>query len=239
MFWLGQIIISIYVLIGSAIITLIAAIISSFKSKLVWCIVAYIQAALLLILSCGYYIDGAHCPPAMDRALTILCCISLIAAIPLFLHKKELKRKLHLAIMWVFSIAMPLVAGYTTLIILTDPRPYSEETLESFLGVDLPKYKVTNIEAGSPGGDDWEETGLIKLDKKADLTTFVQELEAKCKFCEERVIANYDERWEEGYIECEKTDSGYKFLYRFHIEASITFDINISERTIAYRYLKI
>ena len=87
MFWLGQIIISIYVLIGSAIITLIAAIISSFKSKLVWCIVAYIQAALLLILSCGYYIDGAHCPPAMDRALTILCCISLIAAIPLFLHK--------------------------------------------------------------------------------------------------------------------------------------------------------
>lgn len=239
MFWLDQIVISGFILIGSAIITLIAAIVSSFKSKLIWCIVAYIQATLLLILSCCYYIDGAHCPPAVDRALTILGCIALIAAVPFFLHKKELKRKLHIAIMWVFSLAMPLVIGYTTLIILTDPRPYSEETLESFLGVDLPKYKVTNIEAGSPGGDDWEETGLIKLDKKADLTTFVQELEGKCKFCDERVIANYYERLEEGYIECDRTDSGYKFLYRFHIEAFITFDINISERTIAYRYLKI
>lgn len=239
MFWLGEIFLSIFILIGSAIITLIAAIISSFKSKLVWCIVAYIQVALLLILSCSYYIDGAHYPAAIDRVLTILCCISLISGVPLFLHKKELKRKLYMTIMWVFSLTIPLVIGYTTLVILTDPRPYSEETLESFLGVDIPKYKVTNIEAFSPGGDDWEENGLIKLDKKADLTSFIQELDAKCKFCEERVIANYDEQWEEGYIECDKTDSGYKFLYRFHIEASITFDINISERTITYRYLKI
>lgn len=84
-------------------------------------------------------------------------------------------------------------------------------------------------------GGNW----TIKLGKKADLTTFIQELEAKCKFCEERVISNYDECWEEGYIECDRTDLGYKFLYRFHIEAFITFDINISERTIAYRYLKI
>lgn len=239
MFWIGQIIVSMFVLIGSAIITLIAAIVSSFKSKHIWCSLSYLQAALLLILACCYYIDGAHCPPAIDRALTILFCISLITVVALILQKKELNRKLYLAIMWVFSLVLPFVVSYTTLIIITDPRPYSEETLESFLGTDLPKYKVTNIEAFSPGGDDWEENGLIKLNKKADLSSFVHNLEAKCSFCEERVISNYDERLEEGYIECEKTESGYKFLYRFHIEASITFDINISERTIAYKYLKI
>lgn len=239
MFWLGEIFLSIYILMGSAIITFIAAIISSFKSKHIWCSVAYLQAALQLILALCYYVDGAHYPPAIDRTLTILCCISIVAAVPFILHKIELKRKFFLVIMWVFSLAMPLFVGYTTLIILTDPRPYSEETLENFLGVNLPKYKVTKIEAFSPGGDDWEEHALIKIDPKADLTCFIEDLDAKCKFCEERIITNYDERWEEGYIECNKTGSGYKFLYRFHIEASITFDINLEERTIAYRYLKI
>ena len=94
MFWLGEIFLSIYILMGSAIITFIAAIISSFKSKYIWCGMAYLQAALLLLLAGSYYIDGAHYPPAIDRALTILCCISIIAAVPFILHKKELRRKL-------------------------------------------------------------------------------------------------------------------------------------------------
>lgn len=59
------------------------------------------------------------------------------------------------------------------------------------------------------------------------------------KYCEYRVIIDYDERINEGYIECEKTEYGNKSLYRYHIEASIIFDINLSNRTIKYRFPKI
>ena len=46
------------------------------------------------------------------------------------------------------------------------------------------------------------------------------------KYCEYRVIIDYDERINEGYIECEKTEYGNKSLYRYHIEASIIFDFS-------------
>ena len=59
------------------------------------------------------------------------------------------------------------------------------------------------------------------------------------KYCEYRVIIDYDERINEGYIECEKTEYGNKSLYRYHIEVSIIFDIILSHRTIKYRFPKI
>lgn len=77
MFWLGEIIISIYVLIGSAIITFIAAIISSFKSKHIWCGTVYLHAGLLLLLTCLNYIDGAHYCPPIEILLALLCSIAL------------------------------------------------------------------------------------------------------------------------------------------------------------------
>lgn len=239
MFWLGQIIISIYVLIGSAIITFIAAIISSFKSKHIWCGIVYLHAGLLLLLACLNYIDGAHCCPPIEILLALLCSITFMTLVPLFLQKVKLKKVLFMSIMWIFTIILPVVFSFMILVILCDPRPSSEETFETYLGMDLPKYRVTDVEAFSPGGDDWEENGVLHLDQTADLTSFVKELDAKCKYCEDRVIIDYDERFNEGYIECEKTEHGYKFMYRFHIEASITFDINIDKRTIAYRYRKI
>lgn len=216
----------------SFIITIVVAIISSSRNeKKIWVYGIYAQLAILLVFLLSHYLDGSYYCRLTTQLVEILISLAGIALIGLLVHLLKIKR--WKPFVWVFSFIIPILVFVIGFDLTADARPYSKKDLESILNVELPKYRVESYEEHSPGGDDWECNCSIRMKNDADLTGFIQLLEDKCQ-SHAGTFVNSDE-----FEEWRKVDNGYSFFKRYDIEHSLSVNLDVNDRTITYRYLKI
>lgn len=135
--------------------------------------------------------------------------------------------------MWIASFIIPILVLLFSVDLECDMRPYSQRQLESIMEVDLPKYRVTDYEEHSPGGDDWECNCVMQLRGDSDGSAFYKVIEDKCSNSNESIYGTED------YAKWSKTETGYSFHKQFDIEHFLDVVFDTKTGTITYQYLKI
>lgn len=216
----------------SLIITIICATVSNNKGKKdfwLWGICS--QILVLLYLFFAHYLDGSHYLGPIKTIIDTLLCIlgtGALAGLVFFTNNKRWK-----IIMWIATFIIPILVLLFGADLESNMRPYSQRQLESIMDVDLPKYRVTNYEEYSPGGDDWECNCVMQLRKDANDIAFYNVIKEKCR---NSIDSTYGT---EEYAKWSKTETGYSFHKQFDIKHFLDIVIDPKTGTITYRYLKL
>ena len=214
----------IYAVLFYPIIPLLAAIISSFKSKHIWCFSVYPYAVWVILWMLFVYCDGTGYPPSVYAVIGLIVSLTIILGLPLFIQCKLLTKKTRLLLMWGSTFVMPMVVAVLCIGITFDSRPLSKSEIEEFTRLALPDYEIVGFKQGNELMHRHQDC-LLKFDYDADLTELEEQLEKKCA---EPPFESYEVRWE-----WKKEGSWYEFAYNdiFHIS------FNLRSKLMVYGFL--
>lgn len=164
-------------------------------------------------------------------AFSTTCLIYLVILI--VLNFTKIKKVVRLVLMWIFTLFLPMFVFVSMAGMLSDSRPYPKNTLENMLGVELPDYNVIHYEEYCPGGDDWKKYCIMKINDDVDISKLEKKLEENVT-----TRSHYVNEYSDVVIWRKEGDC-YKFRLEYHIESSIEFIFNVSNRTIEYTDWKI
>ena len=218
-------------LISFVIALVFAAIAGTKNMKSIWVWGICFQMAVLLYLLFEHYFDGAHYTgPIRPMIIAFICILIVTSLVAIMCLIKTNKWK---TAMWAFSFIIPICVFVFCVDLDLDPRPFSQEQIESMTEITLPDYRVTSYEEHSPGGDDWESNCTMRIKENADLDSFRVALDAECLKCSGLTYESDD------YCVWDRNQDIYHCRKQFDIEHWLQLVVDINNKIITYQYIKI
>ena len=216
----------IYAVLFYPIVPLIAAVVSSFKSKHIWCFSVYPYAVWVILWMLFVYCDGTGYPPSIYAVIGLIVSLTIILGLPLFIQLKSLTKKTRLLLMWGSTFVIPIVVALMSVGITFDSRPLNKNEIEKFTLLELPDYEIVGFKQGKKMMYRHQDC-LLKFDYYADLAELEEQLEKKCA---EPPFKSYEVSWE-----WKKEGTWYVFSHSGLFQLSI----DLRSKVMVYSFIDI
>ncbi len=216
----------IYAVLFYPIVPLIAAVVSSFKSKHIWCFSVYPYAVWVILWMLFVYCDGTGYPPSIYAVIGLIVSLTIILGLPLFIQLKSLTKKIRLLLMWGSTFVIPIVVALMSVGITFDSRPLNKNEIEKFTLLELPDYEIVGFKQGKKLMYRHQDC-LLKFDYYADLAELEEQLEKKCA---EPPFESYEVSWE-----WKKEGTWYVFSH----SALFQLSIDLRSKVMVYSFIDI
>lgn len=216
----------IYAVLFYPIVPLIAAVVSSFKSKHIWCFSVYPYAVWVILWMLFVYCDGTGYPPSIYAVIGLIVSLTIILGLPLFIQLKSLTKKTRLLLMWGSTFVIPIIVALMSVGITFDSRPLNKNEIEKFTLLELPDYEIVGFKQGKKLMYRHQDC-LLKFDYYADLAELEEQLEKKCA---EPPFESYEVSWE-----WKKEGTWYVFSHSGLFQLSI----DLRSKVMVYSFIDI